>query len=340
MKSDVANSFWIAARTDARQLSEVLLRMHGEGFIDAEDIHHARVLTRRLRAAIRSLSEVFGAQHFVVSSSDLEFAVAGKVDSIRVANGTVRALNRNSSRQATASARDADDRKEVRLQDHMKWLAGLLGGLRDLDVLYERLWGNLSLWKIQDQSAAERLLARVEEERELARHRISEAFRSAQFGVLVLLLGDFDRFLPTDVSIPRKRLKRSLRKSCTRAWRRVRRDVKRLQRGATSDELHRLRLVVKRARYTFDFASAVVGAPAKTHASKLAKLQGILGEHQDASMEISWLERFTQEGGDPAAAELAKQLILAQREVQVTQRKKWKRVWGEASEKKLVDWLS
>ena len=65
-----------------------------------------------------------------------------------------------------------DEEWTDRLRDDLKWLANLLGEVRDTDVLLERFSEHLSALPAADAKAGPRLLAKLEEQRDQARRRL------------------------------------------------------------------------------------------------------------------------------------------------------------------------
>src|SRR5207249_8923743 len=72
-------------------------------------------------------------------------------------------------------------------------------------------------------------------------------------------------------------------------WRRLRSAVRQLPENPTDPELHRIRILAKRARYAAEAVAPIVGADATAFARAAAKLQTVLGEHQDSVTAQAWL---------------------------------------------------
>ena len=80
----------------------------------------------------------------------------------------------------------------------------------------------------------------------------------------------------------------------------------------------------------------VVGSGAVTFARNAAKLQTILGEHQDSVTAQAWL-RGTRIGGRRAF--VAGELIAMEHIAAEDARKKWPKVWKALDRKSLRDWM-
>ena len=72
-------------------------------------------------------------------------------------------------------------------------------------------------------------------------------------------------------------------------WRRLRSAVRQLPENPADPELHRIRILAKRARYAAEAVAPVAGSGAEAFARAAAKLQTVLGEHQDSVTAQAWL---------------------------------------------------
>lgn len=106
----------------------------------------------------------------------------------------------------------------------------------------------------------------------------------------------------------------------------------------SGDDLHRVRILAKRARYAADAVAPACGEAAARSAARLADLQTILGEHHDAAESRAWLQ--AQAAG--AAAEVAFAAgELAGLELVIVQdaEHRWRSVWEAASRREGWRWL-
>jgi CHAD domain-containing protein len=122
----------------------------------------------------------------------------------------------------------------------------------------------------------------------------------------------------------------------TGPWRRLRSAVRHLPDPAPDADLHRIRILAKRARYAAEAVAPVVGAGAAAFARTAAKLQTILGEHQDSVTAQTWL-RGTRISGRRAF--VAGELIAMEHVAAEDSRKKWPKVWKSLDRKSLRDWM-
>jgi CHAD domain-containing protein len=121
-------------------------------------------------------------------------------------------------------------------------------------------------------------------------------------------------------------------------WDHLVRRVDRLGHEPADEELHRVRILAKRARYAAEAAAVVIPA-AHRHASAIADLQGVLGDHQDAVVAEAWLRRAVAQGAGGPESFAAGLLVATEREAAADHRRRWRKAWKDASRKKLTSWL-
>jgi CHAD domain-containing protein len=160
----------------------------------------------------------------------------------------------------------------TQLAAELQWLGEVLGAVRDLDVLLERLRAEAAGFGGTDARAAVRLLRNLSRERKRARTTLLRALQSDRY---LQLLDRFETELnelqPTDV-------KTSLDAIARREVKRLRKAVGALPQEPLDEQLHDLRKRGKRARYASELAR-------HRSVAKLAKqLQDVLGEHQDSTV--------------------------------------------------------
>ena len=108
-------------------------------------------------------------------------------------------------------------------------------------------------------------------------------------------------------------------------WRRLRSAVNQLPDPPTDPELHRIRILAKRARYAAEAVAPVAGSAAAAFGRAAAKLQTILGEHQDSVTAQAWLRGARISG---RRAFVAGELIAMEHVAAEDARAKWPRVWN------------
>ncbi len=164
------------------------------------------------------------------------------------------------------------------------WFGGVLGGVRNLDVLAERLWAQGTL--LADEAEVRAVLAVLADQTAEARRALVAASRSERGERLVAALTSVgDLPLTERASQPTRMLSTLLE----RAWHDFRNVGRPARRHPTEQSLHRLRLRTKAFRYGCETVAAAVGKPAERTARAAARLQDRLGLLRDAAAAESWL---------------------------------------------------
>jgi CHAD domain-containing protein len=184
------------------------------------------------------------------------------------------------------------------LDRELRWYAGLLGAVRDRQVLRERL--DAMVADVDDSLLLGPVRARIDSElrQEQAEnwHRLTDAMTGTRY---LALLADLDRWVDDPPRTPAAgRPGRAVAKRVRRAKQTVRRRLRRA--SATGDValLHRARKAAKRARYAAEAAEPVLGAHAAAHLAKQHRnLQDLLGEHQDSLVSAPLLRRLGASAG-------------------------------------------
>lgn len=225
------------------------------------------------------------------------------------------------------------------LRQELGWIAGLLGAVRDADVLIGRLRSRAGNLPAADAKPAAALLRRLDDQRHQSRTDLVGGMDSARYTALVdRLVGAaadpvFARSAPTAESAA-VMLPRLVRRS----WRRLQRAVTDLGDSPSDDDLHQVRIQAKRCRYAAEAAISVVGKPARQLAVAVADLQGVLGDFHDAIVAEAWLRRAA--AGAPAAqAFVAGELAALEGRQAAEGRAGWQGPWNRASAAKLRAWL-
>ncbi|MBV9169762.1 MAG: CHAD domain-containing protein [Chloroflexi bacterium] len=162
------------------------------------------------------------------------------------------------------------------LSDELRWLAALLGAVRDLDVqlqhtgeravelgLVEGLHPYCAWLSVERERARQTLVCGLDDERyrTLAQHldRVGEEWRPVA---------------DTAAGVGAVRRIRPLAKKLWRA-------ADDLGPSSAVEDLHRARIKAKRLRYAVEFYVPLLGAPAEDVVKRTVDVQDLLGEHQD-----------------------------------------------------------
>jgi CHAD domain-containing protein len=214
----------------------------------------------------------------------------------------------------------------------LKWLGGLLGDVRDADVLRELLVQRLSELPVSTRQDASALLSRLDHERGEQIATLQRALESHRYLALLDNLVATVREPPLDrVHLdPDVRNRRAVERLTRKPWRRLRRAVDALTDEPSDPELHEVRKRAKQARYAYEATAPIIGKAAGRLAKELAGLQDVLGAHQDAVVATDWLYQAAVEIGDArtgyAAGRLAQIFDDERRALRAEWRRQWKRV--------------
>jgi CHAD domain-containing protein len=132
---------------------------------------------------------------------------------------------------------------------------------------------------------------------------------------------------------------RALPKLVHSQWRALRRTVRKSRSHPSDRELHRIRIKAKQLRYASELAAPVIGKPARRTAAAAQRLQTILGEHHDAVAAEQWL-RGEALHVTPAASFSAGLLSAELHHRQQTLRRRWRAVWRDLERSKRRRWLA
>jgi CHAD domain-containing protein len=205
------------------------------------------------------------------------------------------------------------------LRDELKWLGGLLGPVRDLDVLLEHLDSEAATLEADDARAFRRLRARLVAQRRDARNTLLEAMSSDRYF----------RILDTVESAadaPPGELPRPLAEIAGEAFAKLRKAEKALPRHPSDDELHRVRIKTKRARYAAELAAPELGKPGARFVDRAKVVQDVIGDHQDACVAEDQLRELALRGGGKTGL-TAGRLVERQRRRKADARRAFPDAW-------------
>jgi CHAD domain-containing protein len=211
-------------------------------------------------------------------------------------------------RAILGAVRDMFDRDWLEgLRGELDWLGTVLGGLRDLDVLREYLRKELASRKPAARVVGDDLFDLVDAQRAHAQQKIVAALDGGRYTKLLARLQravQRPKVVSADLSLPAV---------AASQFKKLRKAVKALPKKPNDDDLHAVRIRVKRARYAAELAQPIVGRPAKRFVARTKKLQDILGEYQDAVVAEKRLRTLVAEDRRSPAALLANKLVKRQR---------------------------
>jgi CHAD domain-containing protein len=221
------------------------------------------------------------------------------------------------------------------LRSELGWLGMALGSVRDREVLLERLRERAKSLPASDERSAGSLLHILEVEIDSLRKKLEADLDSTRYIDLLEQLVAAAH-APTCTLDADQAASGVLPPLATGPWRRLRGAVRQLPEQPTDPELHRIRILAKRARYAAEAVAPVVGPGATAFAKAAAKLQTILGEHQDSVTAQAWLRGARVTG---RRAFVAGQLIALEHLAAQKARKDWLKVWKALDRKSLRKWM-
>jgi CHAD domain-containing protein len=220
-----------------------------------------------------------------------------------------------------------------RFNAELRWFAGSLGDVRDLDVYTENFRAYVQPLPTEQRGGLSAYEMYLRRERGEARQRAAAAAASTRAAALY---ADIERFVAAGPSAGALRRWGSLsigdavRQSVRRSVGRVRRLGNALMTRARPAQLHDLRIKSKRLRYELEFFAEVY-PPLKQTAKECKALQDLLGTLQDVYAGTARLRRYSallrKQGADgelpPALVELRKSQLRVARDVRRSFRATW-----------------
>jgi CHAD domain-containing protein len=221
------------------------------------------------------------------------------------------------------------------LRSELGWLGMSLGAVRDSEVLLERLRGRVQSLPLPDTRSAASLLHILELEIEGLRKKLLTELDSTRYVDLLerLVAAAHAPAVLPEADQPAATVLPML---ATSPWRRLRSAVRALPTDPSDPELHRIRILAKRARYAAEAVAPVVGPMAITFARNAAKLQTVLGDHQDSVTAQAWLRSARLSG---RRAFVAGELIALEHMAAAEARAKWPKVWKSLNRTRLRQWM-
>jgi CHAD domain-containing protein len=221
------------------------------------------------------------------------------------------------------------------LRGELGWLGQELGAVRDAEVLLERLRAEVARLPQEDSRPATALLRRLADTVEAARKELLTAMSSQRYVDLLdhLVEAAAQPAVTEEASLPAAEVLPGLAR---KPWRSLRKGVRALPNAPADAELHRIRILAKRARYAAEAAAPVVGKDAARFADAAADLQTVLGEHQDSAVAQGWLRA---NAGSGRRAFVAGELSAQEAQRAAAARSRWSRDWRRLNRKKLRAWL-
>jgi CHAD domain-containing protein len=208
------------------------------------------------------------------------------------------------------------------LRAELAWLGSALGPARDADVQLEQFRAEVAALGAIGAGAAS-LLTRLEERRAAARTAAVKALSDPRY---LALLGTLEAIEPG--SVPPGREHGALADVWAAELRRTRKAASEIGDDPPDDELHALRIRIKRLRYATELAAHELGRKKADRVVDAAKaVQDVLGEHQDAVVAETEVQAW--QAAEPEAAPVAERLVERARRRRAEARSAWREAWTQ-----------
>jgi CHAD domain-containing protein len=230
-------------------------------------------------------------------------------------------------------------------EGELKWLAGTLGNVRNLDVLLETLRKAVSRPE-RDSSGAGALaplFPALQARRADAARALNEALKSDRYRSLLDALREAAE-RPALQDAAGVSCRASLPPAAAAAWRRLKKAARGLRPSEPVEDFHELRKRAKRARYTTELIAPVLRRRAARAARRFIRLttqiQDTLGEHQDTIDTTREIQHaLAGHVDDPAFVQAAESLLETQRETARVAQAKFFKIWEKLDRKKSRRWM-
>jgi CHAD domain-containing protein len=221
-----------------------------------------------------------------------------------------------------------------RLQAELRWLGGVLGAVRDLDVQLDHLRGQAAGFEPAERDAVERLLLGLRADRRRARQRMLTALRNERYAALLRALATaaLTELPPNGGVTGRKQAAANLIELIRRPHRKLSKAARALGEDPPDDDLHALRIYGKRLRYAAELAVPAGGKPVRKLIKATKGLQEVLGDHQDAVVAEQEVRRLLSELDEPVDADVvfaAGRLVERERDRRAECRENWRAAVAE-----------
>jgi CHAD domain-containing protein len=183
----------------------------------------------------------------------------------------------------------------------LKWLGGVIGALRDCDVIAQ-LIGQRGV-KLAAETAAglEPIRQTLSARRRELQGSMREALASDRYESLLARVAT----PPARKLVPAATVRVMAPELLAPIGRRVDRAGAKLKPESDDRAFHKLRIRIKRLRYSLEMLAESGGGDVKEAARCLRKMQNLLGEQHDVVIAIGWLREFAAAPGSAPAGLVA-----------------------------------
>lgn len=224
------------------------------------------------------------------------------------------------------------------LRDELGWLAGVLGSVRDGDVLLERIRRNAARLPESSRPGADRVLGALAVTREDARDELLDALRSDRYVELLELLVAAAN-APALRSTAELPAVTTLPALVREPWGLLEKRADALGKSPPDDALHDIRVRTKRVRYATEAVAPVLGHRARAFAAAAADLQEVLGDFNDAVVAEAWLRDWAHGSRSPSGVFAAGELASLENTDAERSRARWRKAWKKLAAPKHRLWM-
>jgi CHAD domain-containing protein len=236
------------------------------------------------------------------------------------------------------------------LEGELKWLTGLLGSVRDLDILRQRLLEAVHEGPSSSNGSEPRLeetlrpLFEAIDARHATNERaLREALQADRYRQIVTTLENSAEHPPLKDEAWEP-CRTALPPLAAAAWRRLKKRARDLDESDADAEFHEVRKRAKRARYAAELIAPALGRRVDKDAKRFIRLttrvQDVLGEHQDAIVASTEIQQFLAEHPqDQEMVPAALKVLETQRQAADRARDKFFDVWAKLDRAKSLRWL-
>ena len=199
-------------------------------------------------------------------------------------------------RSLLSTARMLEPEWAASLSAELEWIGDLMNPVRDLDVMIPYFRADMQLLDPEEAALVEVFIDKLKADREVARIAMLKGLESDRYLTLLNTLE------AATVSLVVRAVDDSLEAGAARRFRKLKKAVKSLPCPAEDEDLHRVRRLAKKARYTADLVKDSAGKKVTDYISDLKELQGVLGDFQDSVVAHARLLEFLPEVKTPRQA--------------------------------------
>lgn len=192
-------------------------------------------------------------------------------------------------RSLLGSARMLEPEWSEKLRAELEWIADLMNPVRDLDVMIPYLRADMQLLEPDEAALMERFIETLISEREAARKVMLEGLESERYLELLRTLQS------ATVSLVVRPAEDDLESGAARQFRKMRKAVKVLPSPPEDEDLHRVRRLAKKARYTADLVKDGGGKKVAKYLADIKLVQEVLGDFQDSVVAEERIRAFLPE---------------------------------------------